>query len=37
MGISSMYLFIPESSMEDTVLGALDPADTVYAAVEFDI
>lgn len=25
------------SSLEDTVLGALDPADTVYAVVEFDI
>lgn len=37
MGISSMHPFIPESSIEDTVLGALDPADTVYAAVEFDI
>lgn len=27
----------PLSSLEDTVLGALDPADTVFAVVEFDI
>lgn len=27
----------PLSSLEDTVLGTLDPADTVYALVEFDI